>query len=313
MASAHILITGAGGFIGSKVACAMAKELGACAISGVGRNPQPVRHPPLPNYQYIHCDLLDRKALGALPDKIDFLVHLAGDGRTFIPPHEYSQQILTNVVMTSNVADYAVKAKAGLVIFASSVYVYSGVRSIPFQEDSIVLPAENLGATKLAAESLLKARANAGQFKVLSLRIFTVYGPGSRRKQFIPQAIEKLTGSDEVAKFGPSEVKRDFVYIDDVVRAFVCGLKLERRDFSYDVFNVGSGIARSIKEVVRRLADILGTHKQISFDATGRPRHPADIDHQADISAARSALAWQPEISMDTGLKRTVESMNVLE
>lgn len=273
----------------------------------------PFNQRALPNCDYIECDLLDSNALSKLPKRIDVLVHLAGDGRSFIQPEEYTRQILSNIVVTANVADYATTAQAGLVVFASSGYVYSGNTTVPFREDSITLPAENLGSTKLGAESMLKARAIAGQFKALSLRIFTVFGPGSPPEQFIPEAIVKLTSSDMIAKFRSPDVKRDFVFIDDVVQAFIQSLMLRNTDFTYDVFNIGTGLQTSTKEAVLLVANILGTSKQIEFDSGGRRPNPADTDHQADVMRSRSVLNWQAQVPLDIGLRRTIESMNIIE
>ena len=148
----------------------------------------------------------------------------------------------------------------------------------------LTIPGETLGATKLASEALLKARTYAGQFKALAFRIGTVYGPGASPEQFIPQAIKKLTSSDHVAKFGPADIRRDFICIDDVADAFVKAVeRLYERDFMYEALNLGTNVSTSIKEIVAILAEITGSKKEIIFGTFKNIGSIADTDHQLDM------------------------------
>lgn len=306
---AIILITGAGGFIGSRVTRMVAEDLPDCSVIGVGRTPASLAGVSSPNYEYFAADLLNPASFKTLPRKVDVVMHLAGDGKSFHPPERCTPQVFSNVVATSHLADYAAFAKARLLIFASSVYVYSGNAGPPFCEDSVGLPGENLGATKLAAEVLLKTRALAGQFKAVSLRIFTVYGPGAQPQQFIPQAVEKLVAQGIPARFGAPDRKRDFIYVDDVARAFVKSVSLDEREFVFEALNVGTGVPTSIQEIVRLLAKLLGSEKEISFSAQGGPNHPADTDHQADLRRTRSVIHWEPKVLLEEGLRLTLKSI----
>ena len=309
MRSLSIVLTGASGFIGSKTSQCLADKFPSCSIIGVGRKKALSRQISNPNFEYISCDLVKDKIRDCLPGKTDILIHLAGDRRTFVRPEEYSAQFRSNVEITTRMADYASTAGIKLILYASTVYVYSGNSEVPFKEAFISLPRDNLGATKMASESLLNARAVAGQFRSLSFRIGTVYGPGSSEEQFIPQSIIKLCSPDPVAKFGAGDVKRDFVYIDDAARAFVAGVeRLYDRDFAYDALNVGTNRATSIREVVQILAGDIGINKQIEFGTFNNIGSEADTDHQLDITRIRSILGWKPEVSLREGLHRTIEA-----
>ena len=305
-----ILVTGAGGFIGSRLCHFLSKEFPKSSIIGIGRRDSSLNLQKTSNYEYIVCELrkgdLDKK----LPVKIDALIHLAGDRRTFVNSANYTSQAISNIEMTLNVADYAVHAKANQFIFPSSGYVYSGNSSLPFKEDDVGIPIDNLGASKLAAEALLKARAFSGQFNLLTLRIFTVYGPGSGDDQFIPQTITKLRSTEPIARFGAPDVIRDFIYIDDVLLAMKAGLYFGEKGVPYEVLNVGTGVQTSIREAVLLIADIVGTQKQIEFAPDSRKNDRTDIYHQADITRIYSVLNWKPKIDLRNGLKKTIESFH---
>jgi nucleoside-diphosphate-sugar epimerase len=311
MSSLKIVVTGASGFIGSKVTHYLVNEFPKSSIIGIGRRELPSRQSGYKNFKYISCDLLNKGIQNCIPNKFDILIHLAGDRRTFVKPDEFTLQFKSNVVMTNNMADFAYSSGAKLFLYASTVYVYSGNPTLPFRENSLEIPGDNLGATKFASEALLKARATVGQFKALSFRIGTVYGPGASHDQFIPQAIMKLHSPDPSAKFGAGDVKRDFIYIDDVALAFVYGIKrLWDRDFMYDALNVGTDISTSIRQVVNMLAHELGTKKMIEFDTFNNVGSKADTDHRLDLTRIRSTLGWHPRVSMKEGLHRTLKSYN---
>jgi nucleoside-diphosphate-sugar epimerase len=303
-----ILVTGASGFIGSWLVSLLAEQLPQGLIIGTGRRATFPLKLGAPNFQYVPCDLMFFSEMKRrFPARINVVMHLAGDGRTFVTEGEFVQQVQANVLVTANVIDYALSAKTELFMQASSVYVYSGNTSSPFKEDEINIPVENLGATKIAAEALARARSVAGCFRALSFRIFTAYGPRSRESQFIPQAIKKLRLPGKTVQFGPGDVRRDFVYVEDVAAVFLAGLGFLHQPRTYEALNVGSGVPTSIKEVVFLLAELLGVDKRIEFTGQDRAPSRADRDHQADLQRIRSVLNWKPVVPLKEGLRRTIQ------
>lgn len=308
MSPPTVLVTGASGFIGSWMVSALARELRGSSIIGMGRRPERPTHWRGSNIEYIACDPLQRGTLkNSLPGQIDVVMHFAGDARTSVGLEDWTRQLEANVVLTSLLADYAVSAKAKLFLLASSVYVYSGSSTLPFGEEVVSLPVENLGASKLAAEALVKARALAGQFQSIAFRIFTAYGAGSRPNQFIPEAIRKLRSKDDVAQFGSPDVKRDFIYVEDVVAAFLAGLVFNGKPRAHETLNVGSGTPVTIKEVVCLLAEILEVKKRIEFIPSAQNANGSTRDHQADLQRIKEVLGWKPKVPLKAGLRRMIE------
>jgi UDP-glucose 4-epimerase len=183
-------------------------------------------------------------------------------------------------------------------IGTSSVYIYSGEDLIPFSETSLSLPSEYLGASKMACEALLKAEALSSGFSATVLRLFTVYGPSARKTQLIPQVVEKLLASTTEVQLGPGDSVRDFIYIDDVVEAYVLALSQEC-EVPYSVYNIGSGVGTSVREVVEVLKKLLNIDKQVDFAKSGRF---STKGHLADVRIAYNLLGWKPTYSLEQGL-----------
>jgi len=305
-----ILVTGVNGFLASHLVARICRAFPASSVIGIGRRPSYSGPPTEKNFEFVRADLLEHGSLQALPAHADTVVHFAGDRRTFVRPEDYSAQIHSNVLATENMADYAIRAGATRFFFASSVYVYSGCARMPFREDFLVYPRENLGVSKLAAEAILNARASSGYFAATSFRIFTAYGPGAGRDQFLSAAIRKLRSKEPVACFGNPDVERDFVHVEDIARAVVASLSasLGAEDSGYCILNVGSGQAVRICEVVGQLVEIMKVKKPIKFDATAFPVRVGDSNHAADLTNIRATLGWEPEISLGEGLRNLVGS-----
>ena len=300
----NILVTGSEGFIGKSLCEAILIQFSDINIIGVGRSRK--QENKCNNFQYISCDLQNDDILSLLPKEVDVIIHLAGDGRSFINPTNYTSQIDANILMTSLLADYAVSTGVKLIIYASSVYVYSGCQA-PFREKIINLPTENLGASKLGSESLLKSRSLVGQFKSICLRIFTVYGPNSSAYQFIPEAIMKIQSSEPEVTFCSPNIKRDFIFIDDVVKAIISSIGLIDSNINSETFNVGTGISTSIKKIIGMLMILLDSNKTINYIPNNQQNN-LDITHIADISYIEDTIGWHPEIPLEVGLRKTIEN-----
>lgn len=303
----RILITGAAGFIGSHVANGLALEYPKSEIfTTVRDNPikEYLEKMPL-NISPIVCNLMNSNLVKILPKNIDIILHFAANSQSFISPLNANLQFFNNLQMTSSLVNYAITNNVKTFAFASSVYIYSGVASIPYKEEILSIPSEPLGASKIAIEALIKMKSLEGQFNSIAYRLFTVYGPGSRTTQFIPQAIEKLQNNDSVAHFGAGNIKRDFIYISDAVDAIITSLKNKQKFNPFQPLNVGTGIATSIDEVLKILAELIGTNKEILY--TDLPLGIADVDHCASLKNIKKLIKWRPKTNLRTGLEKTIQ------
>jgi nucleoside-diphosphate-sugar epimerase len=300
-----ILVTGTRGFIGSHVVNGVALAFPERQVYALIRGKSAPKF-ELPNISTLTCDLLESDLKKTLPSSIHTLLHFAAISNTFLANDDVNRQFFNNLLMTSALVKFAKSTKVKIFGLASSVYIYSGLSSTPFKEDHIEIPGESLGASKIAAEAILKMYAFQEEFRSIAYRIFTVYGPGSRATQFIPQAIKKLKSKEETVEFGSATIKRDFIYIDDVVNAVVTSLKNTEKFDLFEPLNVGTGVATPIGDVVKNLAKLLGTSKKIRF--TQNSLGKSDLDHCADIEKMARLTGWEPNIDLQTGLKKTLKS-----
>jgi len=298
------MISGANGFIASNLIKELSHRFKGQNIYCIGRNKKVTIENKFNNLHFINHDLLNEELPEGLPNRIDVIFHLAAISKTFLKDSEARDQFIENITITSNIINIADKLSTKKIIFSSSVYVYSGTESKPFSENMILSPNEYLGASKLASEQLLKSYSISSAVDVYSLRLFTVYGPGSRKNQFIPEAIRKIKDPEIEANFGNPNVTRDFVYVLDVVKAFL--LTLDSNEKGFTPVNIASGEAMTISEAVKIIKKVAGVKKSIKFEEANVLKNQGDSSHSANIDLSKKVLGWKPETSFKIGITQTI-------
>jgi len=277
-----IVVTGSRGFIGSYL------------VQQLLRQKAHVRGIDLPE----GIDLTDWSQIETLPP-FDALVHLAA--KTFVPDSYQNPRNFysTNLVTTLHALELC-RIHQAKMIFASS-YVYGHPITLPISEDHPTDPNNPYAAGKLIGEQLCKSYHQHFGIKVVVLRPFNVYGPKQDPRFLIPSIFEQLE-SGYIGLKDPRP-KRDFIFIDDVVQAYVTALVYN--DSSYEVFNIGQGKSYSVQEVVETIVEISGTQAQVEFTQEQRPHEI--LDTVADVSKAERLLGWKPTWTFREGLKRCFE------
>jgi len=300
-----ILITGAEGFIGLALVNNLVTESNQkdeiiCMI----RSKESSLLPESSKIKIVSHDLQNPN-LPKLPKGIDTIIHLAAISKTFLSSSEGREQTRVNILTTSNVLKIAEETQAKKLIFASSVYVYSGIKAESFSENMHLNPLEPLGISKHTCEMMMKTHAKSSNLTILALRLFTVFGPGSKVTQFIPEAIKKFKHPEKQALFGNSSVKRDFIYITDVVRAFKLAITSNTLK-GFHAINIASGKPHSIKETAETIKKLTSSQKRINFTEVNENDKSIDLDHCGDIYFAKKHLKWEPMVSFEDGLKDTI-------
>lgn len=305
-----ILVTGCAGFIGSKVSELL---LGAGhSVIGVDNLNQTydvslkewrlsllnLKH----KFTFNRMDIVKRKDLAQLfkSEPWDAVVNLAaraGVRQSLEDPWAYYD---TNLTGTLNLLEICRQEGVQKFVVASSSSVY-GTSEGPSREDaSSDCPLSPYAASKKAVEGLCHSYHHNVGMDITALRFFTVFGPAGRPDMSIFRFIKWICEEEPLVLYGDGSQERDFTYVDDIARGTVMALK----PVGYEVVNLGSDRPVPLNNVIAMLEEMLEKNAIIHH----RPAHPADVRATwADVSKARDILGWQPEVTLDAGLRRSID------
>lgn len=285
----RLLITGAAGFVGSRLVEHLADRHELFAVA---------RRPPPPHLAehatWVEQDLHDIDA-GALPGAIDGVIHLAQSAHYREFPEGASDVFAVNVASTFGLLEYARRAGAAAFLLASTGGVY-GYSPHPIHEEDEPRPTTLYFRSKRAAELL--AEAYATLFSVVVFRFFFVYGPGQTR-MLVPSLVEKVAAETEIVVDGDPGLSINPIHVDDAVRVFEPALELG----ASDTFNVAGGERVTITDVVRLIGELSGRTPALSNNDA---QPPGDL--VADIARMRRQLGVDPSRSLRDGLASMLTS-----
>ncbi len=306
-----ILVTGAAGFIG----CKTCERLLSDGVKVVGvdnmndyydvrlKRYRLDRLRGHGNFDFHELDIEDKGALTVLftDCNVDAVINLAA--RAGVPysmenPHVY---LSTNAMGTLNLLELMRQKGIGKMVLASTSSLYAG-QPMPFHEDLPVnTPISPYAASKKAAEVMSYTYHYLFGIDVSVVRYFTVYGPAGRPDMSIFRFIKWIDEGTPIALFGDGTQARDFTYVDDIADGTIKALKR----VGYEIINLGGGQNPiSINYVISRIETLLNKKAFIH----NKPFHKTDIKETwADISKAASILGWAPRVSLDEGLKNSVD------
>lgn len=303
MAQPTTLVTGGCGFIGFVLGHRLAAAgHQVVAYDDLSRG----RAENLPDgARLIQGDIRDRRRLGeALSDlRPDVVIHLAAIH--YLPdcaarPRETRE---VNVEGTRRVLEACRAAGVRRVVFASTAAVYASV-DVPCSEDRTpVAPIEVYGESKLEGERLVEAFSREAGRPATTVRISNAIGRRETNPHVVPHIFESLRVSNQVP-LGSIEARRDYIDTRDIADAILAVLEAPA---AYQVFNVGTGVAHSVAEIVAALERILGRRIETRHDAS-RLRPVERMLLVADISKIRRATGWAPRVTLEESLRDLVDA-----
>lgn len=308
-----VLVTGAGGFIGSRL-CQRLVEEGA-AVRGFIRytsRPEPGLLRVIPKQVFdqielVRGDLRDPSAVESISFDVDTIFHL---GALISIPYSYVhpvETVQTNVIGTLNILEACRKQGAKL-IHTSTSEVYGTALRVPIDEGHPLQGQSPYSASKIGADKLVESYFRSFDVQSLTIRPFNTYGPGQSNRAVIPTIItQALTG--DIVRLGNLDAIRDFTFVDDTVEAFLLAGKAELWDG--ETYNLGSGEEISIGEIAELIFRIMGKHPEIQIETTRlRPEKSEVMRLISDNQKAKQAFGWQPKVGMEAGLRRTIDWIN---
>ena len=305
------LVTGGAGFIGSHIVDALIRE--GCDVvilddfsSGNMAN---IRGTGLSEkVSIVKGDITDIETVERALKDVEVIFHEAAmvSEPNNIEDQKFVNQV--NVDGTLNLLRQVAHHDINRFVFASSVAVYGDLKKSPVKEEHETQPISPYGASKLRAEGYCREFYETCGLKIVILRYFNTYGPRSGNSPYssiITKFIERLASKEGPVIHGSGKQTRDFVYVEDVVKANI--LAALSNNAVGKVFNVGSGIPVSLNYLAALLSDlIIGKNVVIPFEY--RPQSPGDFDESyADISLIRSQIGFSPSFTIETGLRKHVD------
>ena len=300
-----LLVVGGTGFIGQHlVGAAKLKEWDVTSLS----LHLPTDQCRIDGVNYQKVDLTDLAAVRAnLNINFDYVVNLGGyidhtlfnnGGKRLIEQHFDALQNLVEILPRKNL-------KRFVQIGSSDEY---GNTLAPQREDIRESPISPYSLGKLASTHFLQMLHKTENFPAAILRLFLTYGPGQDDKRFLPQIIKGCL-HDLPFPTSSGEQLRDFCYVEDTVKAIFLALQSDASNG--EIFNVASGIPITIRSLIERICLIFGKG-QPQFGSIPY-RVGENMALYASIKKINEVLGWTPQVSLDEGIKRTVESMRVAD
>jgi UDP-glucuronate 4-epimerase len=312
----HYLLTGAAGFIASRVAEMLLEE--GNRVTGVDNlnNAYDVRVKEYrlerltqrEGFRFQQLDIVDREGLDRLHEQtfgqegsFDAVINLAaraGVRQSVENPWVY---VDTNVTGTLNLLELACRNKIPKFILASTSSVYGADAPLPTSEEaSSDYPLQAYAASKKAAEALCHAYHYLYGLDVTVFRYFTVYGPAGRPDMVMFRFARWIEEGSPLQVNGDGEQSRGFTFVDDIARGTILGLK----PLGYEIINLGGHESITINELIRLFEEMTGKQAQIEYLSM----HPADmLANLAVVDKARRLLGWEPKTPLREGVRRLVD------
>lgn len=310
LSGSRVLVTGAGGFIGSDLVGQLVRQGAAVraflrytsrADLGLLRYlPDEVQD----SVDFVFGDLRDPDAIDQAAQGMDLVFHL---GALISIPYSYLhpvEVVQSNVIGTLNVLQ-ACRRYGCRLVHTSTSEVYGTALRVPIDEDHPLQGQSPYSASKIGADQLVESYYRAFDVQAVTVRPFNTYGPGQSARAVIPTIITQALTCDAI-HLGNLDTRRDFTYLTDTVDGFIrAGLSEEAIG---QTINLGMGEDISIGELVSLILDLVGREVQVVVDEDRlRPAKSEVMRLISDNRKAHQVLGWQPEVGLREGLGLTID------
>lgn len=301
-----ILITGGAGFIGPKIAERLVEKgelirvLDNLSTGDVSNIAGLLK---TGGVELVKGDILDPQVVRDATKGCGLIYHLAAQSSVPVSTADPFRDMKTNVEGTINILD-AARAYGARVIFSSSSTVYGMASRIPTAEDEPLAPYSFYGLSKMAAEHYCRLYSEHFGVPTVTLRLYNIFGPGTNKGLMIDLYRKLLRDSRRLEVLGTGRQKKDYLYIDDAVEAFL--VTPERAKCRGEAYNIGLGESYEVLELAQMMFSILGL-EGVEVVAKGGESWQGDVQfNQPNVSKAEREIGWKARVDIRDGLERTL-------
>ncbi|OYP34408.1 SDR family oxidoreductase [Rhodopirellula sp. MGV] len=303
------LVTGGGGFIASHVVDALLAQGASVRILdnfSTGFRSNLEHRPAEADVELIEGDAACAETVDKATRGCDYVFHLAA--MASVPRSMREPQLCHAWCATSTINLLASAQTHGVrrMVIASTSAIYGNSPWVSKRETDPPAPLSPYAAAKLSAEAYMQSFARTSDVETVTLRYFNVYGPrqdpNSEYSAVIPRFVSMILTGERPIIYGDGEQSRDFVYVGDVARANMLAATVP--DISGGIFNIACGRRTTLLDLLTSLREILGQ----DIEPIHEPPRVGDVkDSLADITEARTRLLFEPSVSIDEGLRQSVD------
>lgn len=307
-----ILVTGGAGFIGSAFVRLLAGD-----SSPIGLRNVPVIVDNLTyagdlkrldevkgKFKFYKADICSKNKVGGIfaKEKPDIVIHFAAESHVDRSINDATPFVETNIKGTQVLLDASREHNIKKFIFISTDEVYGEIANGKFNEDSPIKPNSPYAASKAAADLLVQAYIRTNKFPAIIIRPSNNYGPWQYPEKLIPLAILRILGEGRVPVYGKGLNVREWLYVDDCVRAI---MMITRKGKIGQIYNLGSSCESRNIDTVKLLLKTLGVGQDRFEFVKDRLGH--DIRYSLNSRKITRELGWKPGIKLSQGLRLTVD------
>ncbi|MCO6472765.1 MAG: NAD-dependent epimerase/dehydratase family protein [Melioribacteraceae bacterium] len=300
-----IVIAGGAGFIGSNLAGYFLDKGEEVLVIDNLRTGKEENLNNFNNINFVRGSITDKKLVEENLSGADVVFNMAA---LVSVPESVDKPLETVEINTKgviNLLEASLKHNVKKVVLSSSAAIYGNNPQLPKKTNMFPEPVSPYAITKLSGEYFLNLYTKEHDLKTVSLRYFNVYGPKQDPKSqyaaAIPIFIERSLKNEKIIIYGDGQQTRDFIYIDDVVKANVSAF--EKQDVT-GVYNVANGESITILELAQKIIEATNSKSAIKFAGERK----GDVKHSlASIESTREKLGFKPSVKLEDGLMKTIQ------
>jgi dTDP-glucose 4,6-dehydratase len=307
--SKKVLVTGAGGFIGSHLTERLV-ELGAntrafVRYSSTGSWGWLDQSPLKNDFEVVLGDIRDQDTVANALKDVEVVFHLAALIAIPYSYHAPLSYVRTNVEGTLNVLQGAQRMGTAVVVHTSTSEVYGTARTVPIDENHPLQGQSPYSATKIGADKLAESFYLSFGLPVVTVRPFNTFGPRQSARAVIPTIVTQALNGDEV-RLGSLEPTRDLNFVADTVEGFIKAAETPKA--IGEVINLGTGREISIGDLASLILKLMNRDLPVSLESIRVRPENSEVDRLcADGRKGQSILGWTPKYSLEEGLTATIE------